>query len=216
MSKQVSRLTMRKMDIFLVGLLVAGLVIVFVAIQFYLIPNPLLSDDHGEAKIRSCFAEVDKILASHGIDMSTGTVEEGYLMSPDAFEMETTIKVDEHLELSISIYQVARMPCYSVKLCHYGEVTNANQYMELSEYPYVYEVAAYLGNFYSSESLLKSAEKRQKAAIEQRESDGQDVYESKQHKRFFIRMEMISFCYFDEASSHDAYQSVFITDGVRA
>ena len=216
MSKQVNRSTMRKMDIFLIGLLVAGLVIVFVAIQFYLIPNPLLSDDHGEAKIRSCFAEVDKILASHGIDMSTGTVEEGYLMSPDAFEMETTIKVDEHLELTISIYQVARMPRYSVDLYRYGEVTNANQYMELSEYPYVYEVAAYLGNLYSSESLLKSAEKRQKAAIEQWEADGQDVYESKQHKRFFLRTEEVSFSYFDEASHHEAYQSVGITDDVRA
>lgn len=216
MKKTVDKKQILKMDRILIGLLVVGLLIGFMAVVMYLIPDMLISDDQGEEKIRSCFAEVTEILESHGIDMTTASIEEGHLLSDDEFEMNVTINIDEDLQLDVGIYQVEKVPHYYVVLYHYGEVNCTADFIDLADYPYVYEVAAYLGDFYSDDSLLKAAQKQQRAAIKQWEEDGLEVHEDKQYKRFFVRMEEVGFAYVSETDENPPYQCVTIDDFMRA
>ena len=216
MKKTVDKKQMRTMNRILIGLLVVGLLISFIAVVNYIFPDRFLSYDQGEKKIRSCFAEVTEILESHGIDMTTANIEEGHLLSDDEFEMMVTIDMDEDLQLDVRIYQVGRQPCYKVTLYRYGEVNDTADFIDLADYPYVYEVAAYLGDCYSSGNLLKAAQKQQRAAITRWEEEGPEVYEYKWYKRFFVHMEEIGFAYVCEADEPPAYQYVTIDDYMRA
>ena len=215
MSKQVDKTMIRTMDKVLIALLIVGLVIVFIALVGYFTPDALISEDQGEEKVRNCFEQVDKILSSHGIDMMSGTIEEGDLFGDDGFEMKVSIDIEPNLRLEIGIHQFIRIPNYGVSLTRYGEVNAANEYLDLRDYPYVFEVAAYLGNIYSDEKLLRAVEKQQKSVIKLREKTGQTEYESKRFKRFFIPMEEVSFGYFTETADRQAYQNFLITDYLR-
>ena len=213
MSKQGVRKIIYSLLLFL---LFSVLIIGRGVIQRYLRSDERIIGEQGKEDIQSYFAEIDEILLSHGIDMSTGTIEEGYRGNSDNYQMTLDMNVDDNLRLVIDVYQASKTPRYMVIIQRTGEVNNADEFMDLSDYPYVYEVAAYLGDFYSSERLLKSAEKQQKSAIKQWEKDGESINEGKYYRRFSVQMVWVKFSYYNGKNDYPSEQSVTIMDYIRA